>query len=157
MRFSPNGRYVLAGSLDGRLRLWDYLQGRPLKTYSGHANLSLCCASAFHAPACAVESAAAAAAAGDGGGDALMASAGSSSAEAAPAPAPRIVAGAEDGRVHLWGVNSRAELGAFAAAAAAGEPILGLDSHPLEDALVTGAGGDGGAAACAVRLWLPQA
>jgi WD40 repeat protein len=50
VRFSPNGRFILASSLDGRLRLWDYLLGKPLKTYSGHENQSVCCAATFLPP-----------------------------------------------------------------------------------------------------------
>ena len=137
VRFSPNSRYVLAATLDGRLRLWDFLLGKPLKTYSGHANLALCCAATFSAPTCAVEA---------DGGDAP------SAAAAAAAPAPLIVAGAEDGRVHLWDINSRAQVGAFAAAGS-DEPILGLDCHPHAQAIATGAGG---AQSTAVSLWLPE-
>ena len=69
----------------------------------------------------------------------------------ASSPVPLIVAGAEDGRVHLWDINSRAQVGAFAAAGN-NEPILALDCHPYEQAIVTGAGG---AQSTAVRLWLP--
>lgn len=154
MRFSPNSRFVLASSLDGRLRLWDFLLGRPLKTYSGHDNLSLCCAAAFHAPTCAEEEAAAA----DGSAAAASSSSSSSSLSSSSpsatsaAPAPRIVAGAEDGRVHVWDVNSRSSLGTFHAGTA-GEPVLGLDAHPHEDALVTGVSSNG--SECAVRMWQP--
>ena len=138
VRFSPNSRYVLAATLDGRLRLWDFLLGKPLKTYSGHANLALCCAATFSAPTCAVEA---------DGGDAPPAA-----APSAAAPAPLIVAGAEDGRVHLWDINSRAQVGVFAAAGG-DEPILGLDCHPHAQAIATGAGG---AQSMAVSVWLPE-
>jgi COMPASS component SWD3 len=37
-RFSPNGKYVLAATLDSCLRLWDYVEGRCVKTYQGHRN-----------------------------------------------------------------------------------------------------------------------
>ena len=36
--FSPNGRYVLASSLDDSLRLWDYVAGTVRRTYQGHAS-----------------------------------------------------------------------------------------------------------------------
>lgn len=36
--FAPNGRYVLAFSMDSCLRLWDYVSGSVKKTYQGHAN-----------------------------------------------------------------------------------------------------------------------
>lgn len=38
--FSPNGRYVLAWTLDSSIRLWNYVDGRCLKTYQGHTNKS---------------------------------------------------------------------------------------------------------------------
>lgn len=37
--FAPNGRYVLAFSMDSCLRLWDYVSGSVKKTYSGHKNV----------------------------------------------------------------------------------------------------------------------
>lgn len=36
--FSPNGRFVLASSLDNCIRLWDYVAGSVKKTYQGHVN-----------------------------------------------------------------------------------------------------------------------
>lgn len=36
--FSPNGRFVLAWSLDSSIRLWDYVSGSVKKTYQGHNN-----------------------------------------------------------------------------------------------------------------------
>lgn len=38
--FSPNGRYVLAFSLDSCVRLWDYIEGKGSvrRTYQGHRN-----------------------------------------------------------------------------------------------------------------------
>jgi COMPASS component SWD3 len=38
VRFSPNGKYVLAATLDSSLRLWNYVEGRCVKTYQGHKN-----------------------------------------------------------------------------------------------------------------------
>lgn len=38
MRFSPNGKFVLAWTLDSCVRLWNYVEGRCVKTYQGHAN-----------------------------------------------------------------------------------------------------------------------
>lgn len=33
--FSPNGKYILSSSLDGKIRLWDYMDNRVVKTYLG--------------------------------------------------------------------------------------------------------------------------
>ena len=37
-KFSPNGKYILAGTLDSTLRLWNFSQGKCLKSYRGHQN-----------------------------------------------------------------------------------------------------------------------
>ena len=63
VKFSPNGKYILAATLDNTLKLWDYskvgsvsglesqnnlcfdplyLQGKCLKTYTGHKNEKYC-------------------------------------------------------------------------------------------------------------------
>lgn len=36
--FTPNGRYLLAFSMDSCIRLWDYVSGSVKKTYQGHEN-----------------------------------------------------------------------------------------------------------------------
>ncbi len=33
VKFSPNGKYLLAGTLDNTLRLWNFTAGKCLKTY----------------------------------------------------------------------------------------------------------------------------
>ena len=38
VRFSPNGKFVLAWTLDSCVRLWNYVEGRCVKTYQGHRN-----------------------------------------------------------------------------------------------------------------------
>ncbi|KAF2671168.1 WD40 repeat-like protein [Microthyrium microscopicum] len=40
VKFSPNGKYVLAWTLDSSIRLWNYVEhpGRCVKTYQGHTN-----------------------------------------------------------------------------------------------------------------------
>lgn len=38
VRFSPNGKFVLAWTLDSSIRLWNYVEGRCVKTYQGHRN-----------------------------------------------------------------------------------------------------------------------
>ena len=47
VQFSPNGKYILAATLDNTLRLWNYANGKCLKTYTGHTNARYCIFSAF--------------------------------------------------------------------------------------------------------------
>ncbi|KAJ3353860.1 WD repeat-containing protein 5 [Kappamyces sp. JEL0680] len=47
IRFSPNGKFILASTLDNRIRLWSYTSGKCLKTYKGHDNAKYCCTSTF--------------------------------------------------------------------------------------------------------------
>ena len=44
VKFSPNGKYILAGTLENTLKLWDYTRskGKPLKSYNGHKNEKYC-------------------------------------------------------------------------------------------------------------------
>jgi len=42
VKFSPNGKYILAATLDNTLKLWDYTKGKCLKTYVGHKNEKFC-------------------------------------------------------------------------------------------------------------------
>lgn len=35
VELSPNGKYILSSSLDGLIRLWDYMANKVLKTYAG--------------------------------------------------------------------------------------------------------------------------
>jgi len=45
--FSPNGKYVLISTLDNKLRLWDFVSGKSVKTYTGHRNQHFCIPSNF--------------------------------------------------------------------------------------------------------------
>ena len=47
VQFSPNGKYVLAWTLDGCIRLWDYVEGLCKKTYQGHVNSKYSIGGAF--------------------------------------------------------------------------------------------------------------
>jgi COMPASS component SWD3 len=38
VRFSSNGKFLLAWTLDDCVRLWNYVEGRCVKTYQGHTN-----------------------------------------------------------------------------------------------------------------------
>eukprot|EP01103_Thecamoeba_quadrilineata_P010630 TRINITY_DN2345_c0_g1_i2.p1 TRINITY_DN2345_c0_g1~~TRINITY_DN2345_c0_g1_i2.p1 ORF type:complete len:129 (+),score=23.85 TRINITY_DN2345_c0_g1_i2:587-973(+) len=46
-RFSPNGKFILVGTLDNTLRLWDFTTGQCMKTYIGHKNEKHCLFSTF--------------------------------------------------------------------------------------------------------------
>lgn len=39
--FSPNGKYILSSSLDGKIRLWDYMGNRVVKTYVGPEKMAI--------------------------------------------------------------------------------------------------------------------
>lgn len=47
VRFSPNGKFVLAWTLDSCVRLWNYVEGRCVKTYQGHRNQRYSISGAF--------------------------------------------------------------------------------------------------------------
>jgi COMPASS component SWD3 len=49
VRFSPNGKYILAWTLDSCLRLWNYIEGKGkcVKTYQGHVNKQYSLSGAF--------------------------------------------------------------------------------------------------------------
>ena len=38
VKFTPNAKFVLAWTLDNCVRLWNYVEGRCVKTYQGHLN-----------------------------------------------------------------------------------------------------------------------
>ena len=38
VKFCPNGKFVVAWTLDSCVRLWNYVEGRCVKTYQGHKN-----------------------------------------------------------------------------------------------------------------------
>jgi len=47
VKFSPNGKYILASTFDDTIRLWNYHTARCLKTYTGHTNRVYCVFSCF--------------------------------------------------------------------------------------------------------------
>lgn len=42
VELSPNGKYVLSSSLDGKIRLWDYMDNKVIKTYLGENGSTIC-------------------------------------------------------------------------------------------------------------------
>lgn len=47
VKFSPNGKYILAATLDSHFRLWSYSTSKCLKTYVGHENSKYCVFGSF--------------------------------------------------------------------------------------------------------------
>src|ERR1700742_3790575 len=47
VKFSPNGKFILASTQDSTIRLWNYHSSRCLKTYVGHVNQTYCLFSCF--------------------------------------------------------------------------------------------------------------
>ena len=86
VRFTPNGRYVLAWTLDSNIRLWRYLNtdgGGCVKTYQGHLNTKYSLSGCF------------------GEYHFVNEETGHSSIEAF------IVSGSEDGDIVMWDVNTK--------------------------------------------------
>jgi COMPASS component SWD3 len=79
VRFSPNGQYVLAWTLDSCIRLWNYIdaQGRCVKTYQGHVNNKYSISGAF------------------------------GTYPTPNGPAAFVVSGSENGGIVLWDVSSK--------------------------------------------------
>jgi COMPASS component SWD3 len=42
VKFSPNGKFILASTWDNKIKLWSCQENRMLKTYIGHRNESYC-------------------------------------------------------------------------------------------------------------------
>lgn len=136
VRFSPNGRYVLSGTLDGKLRLYDVSGGsrergtfgrggvhknqprggKCSKTYAGHVNSKYCAFAAF-----------------------LSAD-------------PRrqcVVSGSEDGKVYLYDLQSRLVRQTLEGHS---DAVLAVDAHDSLELI-----GSGGMANDKfVRFWAPS-
>ncbi|KAF2477998.1 WD40 repeat-like protein [Lindgomyces ingoldianus] len=108
VRFSPNGKYVLAWTLDSCLRLWNYIDGKGkcVKTYQGHENKKFSLSGAF----------------GTYGGP-------------PPYQYAFIASGSEDGDIVLWDVSSKNILQKLIGHTA---PVLSVDTHPTEQLIVSG-------------------
>lgn len=98
--FSPNGKYVLAWTLDSCIRLWNYIEGKGkcVKTYQGHTNNSYSLSGAFGTYGI------------------------SPSNEYA-----FIASGSEEGNVVIWDVSSKNVLQRLEGHS---EAVLSVDTHP---------------------------
>lgn len=113
IRFSLNGKYLLAATLDDTVRLWSVHSGKCVKSYGGHVNRKYCIPPAFivepggrlGASAGADANTDAETVAGkrtknsdaeDGGEGAVT-----------PPPSVRIAMGSEDGNLLMWDLNGR--------------------------------------------------
>jgi COMPASS component SWD3 len=47
VKFSPNGKFILASTWDNVIRLWSYQTTKVLKSYTGHQNEIHCCFASF--------------------------------------------------------------------------------------------------------------
>ena len=47
IEFTPNSRYILVGTQDSTVRLWDTQTSRCVKTYTGHVNSKYCISACF--------------------------------------------------------------------------------------------------------------
>ncbi|KAF2753583.1 WD40 repeat-like protein [Pseudovirgaria hyperparasitica] len=79
VKFSPNGKYLLAWTLDSCMRLWNYVEGkgRCVKTYQGHLNRKYALSGCFGVYG------------------------------TKPYESAFVASGSEDGRILLWDVSSK--------------------------------------------------
>lgn len=110
VKFSPNGKYILAGSLDNAVRLWAHQTGKCVKTYLGHQNVKYCCYPNFVSRK---------------GDDSI-------DYEASSSVINLITSGSEDGKVYVWDMNSK---GLLASHKAFDGPVLALGISPDGDHL----------------------
>lgn len=110
--FSPNGKYVLAWTLDSCVRLWNYIEGKGkcVKTYQGHVNKNFSLAGAF----------------GTYGSD-------------PPYQYAFVASGSENGDIVIWDVSSKNVLQRIEGAHT--DAVLSVDTHPTEK-LMASAGMD---------------
>lgn len=121
--FSPNGKFVLATTLDSCVRLWNYVEGRCVKTYQGHRNQKYSINACFgtYGPATSV----------------------SGDEEAQPKWA-FAACGDEGGRTIIWDVSTKDVLQVLEGHEGA---VLGVHTSPSNDAIVT-CGLDG-----TIKIW----
>ncbi|KAH7410403.1 WD40-repeat-containing domain protein [Phaeosphaeria sp. MPI-PUGE-AT-0046c] len=124
VRFSPNGKYILAWTLDNCMRLWNYIEGKGkcVKTYQGHTNKQYSLSGAFGTYGVG----------SDAGGQ------GESTQYAF------IASGSEDGTIVLWDVSSKNILQRLEGHV---DVVLTVDTHPTEK-MIASAGLDR-----TIRIW----
>ena len=117
VRFSPNGKYVLAWTLDSAVRLWSYVDGRCVKTYQGHTNTKFSIGGAFG----------------------IYFKYGGSAASTEP-PSALVVSGSEDGSLWIWDVGTKNVLQKVDKAHSG--VVFGTDAYSTSRLIVSG-GEDG--------------
>ncbi|PVI00536.1 WD40 repeat-like protein [Periconia macrospinosa] len=107
--FSPNGKYVLAWTLDSSVRLWNYIEGKGkcVKTYQGHINKTYSLSGAF----------------GTYGSD-------------PPHEYAFVASGSENGDLIFWDVSSKNVLQRIENGHS--DAVLSVDTHPTEKLVVSG-------------------
>ena len=115
----------MAWTVDNCLRLWDYVEGRCVKTYQGHSNQKYSISGAF------------------GTYDITSGSANKLSPVQCTQQA-FIASGSEDGDIVLWDVSSKRIMQRLQGHDG---PVLGVDTHPSQSSIVS-CGMDG-----TVRIW----
>ncbi|KAF1816218.1 WD40 repeat-like protein [Eremomyces bilateralis CBS 781.70] len=147
-RFSPNGKFVLAWTLDSSIRLWDYGERRRcLKTYQGHKNEKFSLTGSFGVygsrPPDAAKSPAEMNGYSDNEKGQKIDGEGVSRSRYIH-PFAFIVSGSEDGSIFFWDVGSKEVLQCLDGHSG---PVLGVDAHPTEP-MVVSCGMDG-----RVKIW----
>lgn len=112
VRFSLNGKYLLAATLDDTVRLWSIHSGKCVKSYGGHVNRKYCIPPSFIV----------------GRGEDV-----SSRDASAATPPVRITMGSEDGNLLMWDLNSREIL--LKRAIFASGPLLAMAINPTKSEL----------------------
>lgn len=130
-KFSPNNRYLLVSTLDGRIRLWDYLTSRSVKTFTGHTNTKYACTSAFSItstrPVCVSGS--------DNGTVHVWDVSSRDMVAALNAAAPSTTSGSPVPPSPVPGTMEVDVPGTVMQGSAADEPVLCVDAHPTEDVI----------------------
>lgn len=124
VRFSPNGKFVLATTLDSCVRLWNYVEGRCVKTYQGHKNQKFSINACFGTY--------------DAEGD-------EEREEDLRQMWAFVACGDEEGKTVIWDVSSKEVLQVLPGQESG--PVMGVDVSPLTSAIAT-CGNDG-----TVKVW----